>query len=111
MRLLLDENLSYRLVRQLQAAGIEAHHVSSLGLKGQADELLWRAAREQNWMLVSKDNDFRQLAFLRGAPPKVVWLNCHNAPTEVICSVLIDARERLQAFHSDPTTVLMILSV
>ena len=72
MKLLLDENLSFRLVRQRHAAEIDAQHVVALGLKGKSDEHLWRYARDEGWMIVSRDNDFRQLAFLRGAPPKVV---------------------------------------
>ncbi|MGD9794259.1 MAG: DUF5615 family PIN-like protein [Acidimicrobiia bacterium] len=31
--------------------------------------------------IVSKDSDFRQLAFLYGPPPKVVWLQVANAST------------------------------
>lgn len=32
-------------------------------------------------MVVSKDSDFRQLAFLFGPPPKVMWLRVGNAST------------------------------
>ncbi len=41
-----------------------------------------------DYVIVPKDSDFRQLAFLFGAPPKVVWLRVGNASTDVIASEL-----------------------
>jgi hypothetical protein len=37
---------------------------------------------------VSKDDDFRQLTFLHGAPPTVNWPRVGNGPTSVISSLL-----------------------
>ena len=34
----------------------------------------WAYARDHGYTIVSKDNDFRQYAFLYGPPPKVLWL-------------------------------------
>ena len=87
MRLLLDENLSPRLAQRLAAAFPESRHVDSVGLHGRADADLWNYASQHGFVLVSKDNDFRQLSFLRGAPPKVIWLHIGNAPTREIESM------------------------
>lgn len=109
MKRLLDENLRYRMGRQRHASDIDAQHLASLGLKGKSDEPLWRYARDEGWMIVSRENDVRQLAFLRGAPPKGVWLSCRNASTDTLASCLIHAIARLKAFQAEPGTALRVL--
>lgn len=42
----------------------------------------WDYAGFHGFVIVSKDNDFRQLSFLKGPPPKVVWLSIGNAGTD-----------------------------
>jgi len=44
-------------------------------------------------MVVSKDSDFRQLAFLLGPPPKAVWLRVGNRSTTVIAELLRSAAD------------------
>ena len=75
MKLLFDENLSPRLARRLQVLYPDNQHAELVGLKGQSDLHLWEYAARQRFILVSKDNDFRQLSFVRGQPPKVIWLS------------------------------------
>lgn len=60
-------------------------------------------------MLVSKDNDFRQLSFLHGAPPKVVWLHIGNAPTRDIEALILARRNRIQDFFNDPESALLVV--
>jgi predicted nuclease of predicted toxin-antitoxin system len=109
--LLFDENLSPRLIRRLEAAYPQSEHVELVGLKGQSDLELWEYAARHGATLVSKDNDFRQLSFLRGHPPKVIWLNVGNAGTDAIAELLAAQRERVQAFLSDPEASLLILDL
>jgi predicted nuclease of predicted toxin-antitoxin system len=82
MRLLFDENLSPRLVGLLHDPYRGSRHVEDLGLRGQSDRTIWDYARQNEYVIVSKDNDFRQLSFLLGPPPKVIWLSVGNAGTE-----------------------------
>lgn len=48
------------------------------------DLQIWQYALEHGLTIVSKDNDFRQLSFLYGPPPKVIWLSVGNAGTDII---------------------------
>ena len=81
MKLLLDENLSDRLLDRLADLFPGSAHVKKLGLLGSDDLGLWQYARTHGFMLVTKDKDFQQLCVLRGAPPKVVWLRVGNRST------------------------------
>ncbi len=81
MKLLFDENLSPKLVQALEPEYPGSAHVRTLGLRGATDDTIWERARQEGYAIVSKDNDFRQLSFLYGAPPKVIWLSVGNAGT------------------------------
>lgn len=111
MKLLLDENLSYRLAAQLEDAFPGSVHVDSVGLHGQADSAIWNFARDNGFTIVSKDNDFCQLSFLYGAPPKVIWLSIGNAATGAILRILNDRRSSVEAFMRDPVESLLVLEL
>ena len=74
MKLLLDENLPARLASSLAEVFPGSTHVTEVGLSSASDEEVWQFAREEGLTLVSKDSDFHQMSFLRGFPPKVVWI-------------------------------------
>jgi predicted nuclease of predicted toxin-antitoxin system len=111
VKLLLDENLSYRLVAQLASAFPSSAHVDSVGLHAQSDSAIRNFARDNGFAIVSKDDDFRQLSFLHGAPPKVIWLSVGNATTNTILRILNDKHPAIDAFESDPVESLLILEL
>ncbi len=74
MKLLFDENLSYKLVRLLEDLLPHSIHVRDVGLKAADDPLVWEYARDNGLIQVSKDADMHQRSFLFGPPPKVVWV-------------------------------------
>jgi len=111
VKLLFDENLSSRLVQSLQLEYPESAHVRTLGLRGATDQAVWAQARHEGFAIVSKDNDFRQLSFLYGAPPKVIWLSVGNAGTEAILRFLRSQRSEIQAFEADPEASLFVLTL
>lgn len=109
MRLLFDENLSPRLVPRLAAAFPGSKHVDDVGLHGRDDDEIWQYAAQHEFVLVSKDNDFRQLSFLRGAPPKVVWLHVGNGTTREIETLILARINRMQEFVADAESALLII--
>lgn len=72
MKLLFDQNLSPRLVRQLIDLFPGSAHVKTLGLDCAADLVLWDYARDNHFHIVTKDADFSDRSALMGYPPKVV---------------------------------------
>jgi len=81
------------------------------GLHAQADAAIWKYARDYGFTIVSKDNDFRQLSLLHGAPPKVIWLSVGNATTETILGVLNNGRSLIEGFVRNPEQSLLILEL
>ena len=111
MKLLFDENLSRRLVERLQPAYSGSAHVDLVGLHGKADAEIWEFAGREGYMIVSKDNDFRQLSFLYGPPPKVVWVSVGNAGTDAIADLLERHREDVEAFGATAEEGLLVLDL
>ena len=64
--------------------------MTTAGLASPADGDVWRYAREHGFAAVSKDSDFRQLAFLHGPPPKMIWLRIGNASTATVLQLILD---------------------
>ena len=110
MKLLLDENLSPDLVQALSQEYPGSAHVRDLGLQSASDQGVWERARVDGYTLVSKDSDFRQMSFLFGAPPKVVWIRMGNCSTADILTLLPNRRAALQSFWEDSEAAFLVLS-
>lgn len=111
MKLLFDENLSPKLAGLLADEFPDSKHLEFLNMRGATDRNVWLYAREHNFVLTSKDNDFRQLVFLLGPPPKVIWLSVGNAGTQMIATLLRQSLRRIEAFVTHPDEGLLILEL
>jgi predicted nuclease of predicted toxin-antitoxin system len=89
MKLLLDENLSFRLLPALEPVYPDSAQVAQVGLSGANDRAVWQYARDQGYVLVSKDDDFLDLAAHHGPPPVVIRLALGNCPNERIVQALL----------------------
>ena len=111
MKLLFDENLSPRFAKDTATVFPGSQHIDLAGLHGQSDEAVWEYARLQGFVVVSKDNDFRQRSFLKGAPPKVIWLSVGNAGTDAISRLLRESHARIATFVANEEESLLILEL
>ncbi len=53
-------------------------HIREVGLRGVDDQQIWDYGRARDFVIVSKDTDFRERSLVEGFPPKVIWLGCRN---------------------------------
>ena len=111
MKLLFDENLSPKLLDLLAAEFPGSAHIEHLRMRGATDAAIWAYARGHDYTIVSKDNDFRQYAFLYGPPPKVVWLSVGNAGTAAIADLLRSQTKTIHTFDADPEQSLLVLEL
>ena len=80
MRILLDNNLSPRLVAELRAHGHDVEHVRDHGLGAAPDEQVLGFARDHGRVLVSADTDFGTLLARTGMDkPSVVLIRRSGA--------------------------------
>ena len=81
MKFLIDNNLSFKLVQPLQNYFPESSHIRN-ELSIDADDLsIWNFARDNGFIILTKDNDFDERSQLEGCPPKIVHLVCGNQIT------------------------------
>jgi predicted nuclease of predicted toxin-antitoxin system len=69
MKLLLDENLSDRVIHRIIDFYPESNHVKPLALRNTADLIIWEYAKTNQFVIVSRDSDFHQRSLLYGHPP------------------------------------------
>lgn len=60
--------------------------------------------------IVSRDSDFHQASFLRGSPPKVIWIRRGNCTTADIEEVLRANLTQILAFGADQVAAFLALS-
>ena len=96
--LLLDQNLSYKIIPALQKHFPGAVHVRTLALEQQSDEEIWEHARQHSLTIVTNDDDFETLAAYRGFPPKVIQLVRGNLSRAEIERILVENAEKLKEF-------------
>ncbi|HEX2190076.1 MAG TPA: DUF5615 family PIN-like protein [Longimicrobiaceae bacterium] len=110
MRLLLDENLSFRLVARLADAYPGSTHVRDAGLSGAPDDAVWEHARAHGLAVVSRDADFHDRAVLHGPPPKLVWIRRGNCSTGDVEAILRRHLPDLERFAADPAAAVLALT-
>lgn len=109
MKLLLDQNLSWKLVPQLNAAFPGTVHLRSVLGTDAGDRDIWLYAKDNGFMIVSKDDDFEQRSVLLGHPPKVVWIRLGNCKSEQIAHLLHSSISALYAFDNDEEKSILTL--
>ena len=111
MKLLFDQNLSRHLVTRLAIEFPDSRHVTQLDLETATDSEIWEFAGQNGYVIVSKDSDFRQLAFLNGPPPKAIWLRVGNTTTSDIHRLLADSHETMTSFAEAADEALLVLDL
>ncbi len=109
MKLLLDQNLSRKLVAEHQTPYTGSTHVFILGLQKAHDSDIWYYAKHHGFTLATKNTDMVDLCVLRGGRPKVLWLRVGNCTTDVVREVLELNADRIQRFDADTARVVLSL--
>jgi predicted nuclease of predicted toxin-antitoxin system len=101
MRILFDQNISFRIVRNLKDVWPEAKQVRELGLENKTDREIWNFAKENEYSIVTFDSDFFDLSNLFGIPPKIIWLRFGNRNTKSLTSLLLSKTNLMKDFLTD----------
>lgn len=109
MKLLFDNNISYRIVKVLASDFPDNIHATRTGLLMPSPDLeIWRFARQNGFTVVTNDEDFVNLESLYGFPPKIIHLRFGNAKTREIADKLISNLLEINQFMESKQGVLEI---
>ena len=109
MKLLLDQNLSFKLIDVISTSFPVSIRVKDVGLVCASDSEVWSYAQKNGFAIVSKDADFANLAFLHGQPPKLIYIRIGNCTTEQIAELLMKSQSAINAFLEDPVEAVLTL--
>ena len=107
MSLLLDENLSPRLLQRLSSLFPGMIHVRDIGLKQASDGVIWEWATRTGHTIITTDADFAALSRRLGWPPKVIHLEECDFPLRIIEELLRQNAVRISEFEKDPDAALL----
>jgi len=88
MKLLFDQNISYRILKKLPDVYSGSSHVKSVGLMNASDIEIWEYAKLHQFIIVTQDSDFNDLFLLKGFPPKILWFQTSNLRTDDLALIL-----------------------
>ena len=108
MKLLFDENLSFKLPGLLVSSFPGSQHVRNASLKGATDEQIWEYAKSNGFTIVSKDKDFYQRSLFYGHPPKFVWLRLGNCTRDDVLKLVQRHVQDIIAFEASPESILIL---
>ena len=97
------------MARRLADLFPDSVHVRDVGLKAADDPQVWDYARDNDFMIVSKDADMHDLSLIFGNPPKVVWVRLGNCSTRQAEELLRRDFDVIKLFCEDDTVSLLVL--
>lgn len=98
MKLLFDQNISFRIVKLLANDFMDCKQVKMLGLEDKSDFSIWEYAKQNDYVIVTFDADFADISYVRGTPPKIIWLRVGNKTTKSIAEILIENKNLIMEF-------------
>jgi len=98
MKVLFDQNISFRIVNLLKDYYPEVKQIRLLGLENASDLKIWEYAKENNYTIITFDADFYELANIKGHPPKIIWLRMGNTTTKSIAEKMISLQSVIADF-------------
>lgn len=98
MKILFDQNISFRIIKIISEYFPEAAQIRFVGHENSSDIEIWEYAKNNGYSIVTFDSDFIDITNLKGFPPKIIWLRIGNTSTEEIATILIENRSRIKEF-------------
>lgn len=108
MRLIVDENISWRLKKQLP--DWEILPVNEISPHERLSDLkIWLYARKHVYTVLTFDEDFTEIQNIHSYPPKIIWLRAGNITTKEIALLLIKYKSEIHSFlHNEELGIFEI---
>lgn len=102
MKLLFDQNISYKISKRLPPFFEKSKHISNVQLLNATDIEIWEYAKSENYTIVTFDADFSDFGLLYGCPPKIIWIRKGNLTTHKIIELLEEKHLLIRDFITNP---------
>lgn len=110
MKLLLDANISHKIIDALKAHFEDCAHVNFIGLSNPAKDIeIWNYALEKEFIIASNDEDFLHFLMAKKFPPKLILLRTGNQSSTNLKNILINHKGAIRdLYHSSVYGLLEI---
>lgn len=98
MKLLFDQNISFRIEKKISSIFLDSKHISNVGPLNKEDFEIWNFAKLNGFTIVTFDSDFFDLSIVKGTPPKIIWFRSGNFPTKKIAEILHEKHQTIRDF-------------
>lgn len=112
MKILLDENLSKRIIPLIAQAFPETVALISpaTGLTPPiSDHSVWQFAKQNDQHIFTRDEDFIKLSLQFGVPPKVVYLAVGNVSNTGLAEIINRHSVDIKDFIADEDTAFLVI--
>jgi len=101
MKLLLDQNISFRVIKKLKEHFANVQSVKENNLENAEDIKIWEYARQKGFTIITFDEDFYNIQLLKGFPPKIIWFKTGNLNKGQFAQFLIAQKDTIHAFAEE----------
>jgi len=98
MKLLFDQNISFRLKNKIQSIFPDCKHVSDCELRDSEDRDIWQYAKQNEFAIVTFDSDFFDISLINGHPPKIIWIRTNNLTTNDLAKLMLKNSTLIKSF-------------
>lgn len=105
--ILIDEQLPPSIAAFLTESGLEAVHVRGLDLNESPDESIWLIAASKDWVVMTKDSDFLQIA-MASRQGRLIHIGLGNASASLLRTYLRSHIPRIHQFIQSDSRILVL---
>ena len=99
MRILVDQNISHRIIPKLKNIFDEIFHVKEFELIYASDLEIFKFAKNNKFdAVITLDVDFQNILYEQSLPPKIIWLRTGNCPTSALVDILVRNSDIIKNF-------------
>lgn len=109
MKFLCDVHISFKLVKFLNAKNHECVHINSILDKWfTKDNIIADYADENDFILITKDADFRDSFFLKNTPKKLVKINLGNISNLELIKIIDSNLDKIEKLNSKGSFIIEV---
>ena len=108
MKLLLDQNISYRVGKLLRQQNLSVVHVSDEKLINKLDVEIFNFAKQNQYTaIITKDDDFDAIVTLKGFPPKIIHLKIGNISNQETATIILLNLEKINVLINNSIDAIL----
>jgi len=101
MKLLFDQNISFRIKGSITSHYPNSTQVREVGLENASDKEIWEYAKANDYVIVTFDSDFYDFSLVWGTPHKIILIKSFNQTTKIVADLIKSHKKNIFDFEKD----------